>query len=133
LVFKHKEDAYPSTAYSILKALLKGSLLLERVALIDGGSEKLPDWKHPPEFSDFIVGFTKKLTHLTCCCLTFNQLDVDFMKEIKTRVEEEVVTERPSLWFFMGRTLPEASDEGVPAIHYHEMVNPISFVMPRFS
>jgi len=37
-----------------------------------------------------------------------------------------------SLWFHLGRTLPEASDEDVPAIHYHQMVNPIPFVMPRF-
>jgi len=132
LVFKHQEDAYPSTAYSILKALLKGSVLLERVALIDGGSEKRPDWKPPPEYADFLVGFTAKMTHMTCLCLTFNQLDVDFMEEIKNRVKKEVVTERPSLWFSMGRTLPEASDEGVPAIHYHQIISPISFVMPRF-
>jgi len=132
LVFKQQENNGPSTAYSILKALLKRSLLLERVALIDGGSEKLVAWKHPPEFADFLVGFNAKMTHLTCCCLTFNKLDVDLMKAIKERVEEEVVTDRPSLWFYMDRSLPEASDEGMPSIHYHQMVKPISFVMPRF-
>ena len=54
------------------------------------------------------------------------------MKGIKERVEEEVVKLRPSLWFHLGRTIPEASDHGVPAIHYHQIVYPMSFIMPRF-
>jgi len=127
-----KEDVYPATFFSILKALLKGSVQLERVALVDAGSGKLPDWKHPPEFVDFLVDFVTKMTHLTCCCLTFNQLGVKLTKEIKPRVEKEVVTDRPSLWFHLDRVLPEASDPGVPAIHYHQIVHPISFFIPRF-
>ena len=132
LEIDHKGDVYPATAFSILKSLLKASAKLERLALIDAGSEKLPDWKNPPEFADFLVGFTAKMTHMTCCCITFNQIDASLTEEIKQRVEKEVVVERPSLWFHLDRALPEASDPGVPAIHYHQIVNPISFVMPRF-
>jgi len=55
---------------------------------------------HPStELSKFLVEFASKMDHLTSCCLTFNHLSLDLMKEIKQRVEEEVVTERPSLWF----------------------------------
>ena len=100
---------------------------LERLTLIDAGTVDLPDWKHPPEFADF----TAQMNHLTCCCLTFKQMDIDLMKAIKERVEEQVVMERPSLWFHLGRDLPDASDPGVPSIHYHQMVEPISFLMPR--
>jgi len=54
------------------------------------------------------------------------------MKTIKQRVEEEVVTERPSLWFHLDRPVPEASDPGVPPIHYFEIVEPPPFDIPRF-
>ncbi len=128
----HKEVVYPATAVSILKAILKGSIeksvhetKLERLVLIDAGSipsSKLSDWKHPPEFADFLVGFTAQMTHLSCCCLTFKQMDIKLMKAIKERVEEEVVTERPSLWFHLDRDIPNVSDPGVPPIiHYHQI------------
>jgi len=42
------------------------------------------------------------------------------------------VTERPSLWFHLDRILPKASDQSVPPIHYHQMVNPVLFVMPDY-
>jgi len=58
-------------------------------------------------------------------------MDPGLMTEIKKRVELEVVTERPSLWFHLGRNIPQASDAGVPPIHYHQIVEPVSFVMPR--
>ena len=149
LRWEHKEDVYPGTAVSILKAILneaivkeavlKGSIdssiqetKLERLALIDAGSVDLPNWKHPPNFADFLVDFTAKMTHLTCCCLTFKQMDGVLMKAIKERVEEEVVIERPSLWFHLGRDIPNVSDPGVPAIHYHQMVNPMHFSTPPF-
>jgi len=141
LRWNHKEDVYPETAFSILKAILKESIKksmeetkLERLTLIDAGTAAvdLPDWKHPPEFADFLVRFTAQMTHLTCCCLTFKQMDIDLMKAIKERVEEQVVMERPSLWFHLGRDLPDASDPGVPSIHYHQMVNPIVFTTPPF-
>ena len=140
----HKEDVYPATASLILKAFLKEAIRkestktsiheskLERLVLIDAGTIPLPDWKHPPEFSDFLVDFTAKMTHLTCLCLAFKQMDGVLMKAIKERVEEEVVIERPSLWFHLGRDIPNVSDPGVPAIHYHQMVNPMHFSTPPF-
>jgi len=136
LEWDHKEDAYPDTAFSILKAILKESIKeckLERLALIDAGSVDFPNWKHPPEFADFLVDFTAKMTHLTCCCLTFKQMDVDLIKSIKERVEEEVVTERPSLWFHLGRDIPNVSDPGVPPIHYHQIVQPITLTTSPFN
>jgi len=113
----------------ILKALLEKSPLLERLVLIDGGSDILP-LSPPHKFLDHILEFASKMTHMSCFCVTFNQLAVDLMKEIKERVENEVVAERPSLWFHLDRNIPEASDVGVPSIHYHEIVKPASFVLP---
>ena len=132
-------DVYPATAVSILEAILEESknksvheTKLERLVLIDAGTIPLLDWKHPPEFSDFLVDFTAKMTHLTCLCLAFKQMDGVLMKAIKERVEEEVVIERPSLWFHLGWDIPNVSDPGVPAIHYHQMVNPMHFSTPPF-
>jgi len=122
LEWNHQEDIYSTTAFSILEALLKGSVQLERLTLIVAGPKNIPDWNPSPEFANFLVEFTTKMTHLTCCCIIFNQLGVKLMKEIKQRVEKEVVAERPSLWLHLDRALPEASDPGVPSIHYHQMV-----------
>jgi len=132
LRWDHKEDFYPATAFSILKTFLKKSDKLERLTLIDATNVEMPDWKNPPEFAEFLVRFTAQMTHLTCCCLSFKQMDINLMKKIKERVEEEVVTERPSLWFHLGRDIPNASDPGVPPIHYHQIVNPLPFTPPHF-
>jgi len=142
LVWDHKEltsrMTYPLTALRIIKALLQKSPLLERLVLIDGGSKYLPflnlPHKYPDLFRHFlqeILQFASKMTHLSCCVLTFNYLTDDFMKVIKERVEEEVVSVRPSLWFYLDRKMPEPSDGSVPSVHYHEIVEPVSFVLPR--
>ncbi len=137
LKWKHGGDDYTATVLSILEFLLENKkfLLLERLVLIeDGGSQnkrKRRRWTAsppPPGFFDRLLDFASKMTHMTCCCLTFNQMDPKLMKEIKERVELEVVKERPSLWFHLGREIPQA---GVPLIHYHQIVEPVSFVMPR--
>jgi len=130
LEWSHDDDEYPATILLLLKAVLEKSVDLKRLVLIDG-SGNLPNWSHPPEFADSLVTFAAKMSHMTCCCVTFNHLDVDLMKGIKERVEEEVVQVRPSLWFHLGRSIPEASDPGVPAIHYHQIVYPMSFLMPH--
>jgi len=128
----HEDEEYPATALLYLKAILKESVNLERLALIDGGSYESFALSPPPELANVLVEFTSKMDHLTCCCITFNYRSVDLMKKIKQRVEEEVVTERPSLWFHLDRRIPEASDLGVPWIHYHQIVRPMSFIMPSF-
>ena len=78
---------YPTAAALILKVILEKSLLtfrkesynLERLALIDAGTTvDLPSWKHPHGFADFLVRFTAQMTHLTCCCLSFKQIQADF-------------------------------------------------------
>jgi len=132
LKWKHEDDNYPSTALSILKAILEKSVLLERLALIDGGSDNLPIWIHPPDFADFLVKFAAKMSHLTCCCLSFKQLDCFPIVNVKHRIAQEVVRMRPSLWFHMDRSLPQASDPGVPWVHYHQLVDPMSCDLPRF-
>ena len=128
-------DDYFTAAFYILKVILEKSLFtfrnesakLERLTLIDAGPRNFPDWKPPQEFADFLVDFTAKMTHLTCCCLTFKQMDGVLMKTIKERVEKEVVMERPSLWFHLDSVIPDPSDPGVPPIHHHQIVSPISF------
>jgi len=143
--WNHEEDGYPTTVLSILKILREKSPLLERLVLIDGGfcsysltvndgfrlELPLPSLSPPHKFSELLLEFTSKMTHMTCCCLTFRRLAVNLLKEITERVEEDVVAERPSLWFHLGRNIPKASDAGVPSVHYHEIVEPVSFVLPR--
>lgn len=70
------------------------------------------------------------MEQMSCCCLTFNQMDVDLVEEINHRIKQEMIEKRRFLWFHLGSTVPEASDVGVPPIHYHEMVEPVSFTMP---
>jgi len=125
LEWSHEDEENPATALLFLKAILEVSVNLERLALIDGGSYESFALSPPPVLANFLVEFTSKMNHLTCCCLTFNPLSVDLMKEIKQRVEEEVVTERTSLWFHLGRRIPEGSDSGVPWIHYHQIERPM--------
>jgi len=125
-----RKDKYPATAFLVLRALLAGSVQLERLALIDGGSGNLDEWESPSKFDDSIVGFISKMVNLSCVCLTFKQINVDYMNGIKQRVTEEVVAMRPSLWFHIGRSVPKASDAGVPSIHYHQIVQPMSFDLP---
>jgi len=131
LKWNHRDAKYPTLTLSLIKAILKKSPRLERLVLIDGGSENLPSYSYLPGLDDSLVYFAANMKHLTCYCLTFNQMDVDLMKGIKNRVEEEVVTERPSLWFHLSRQLPQA-DPNVPSIHYQQIVEPPSFDMPRF-
>jgi len=128
----HEDDEYPGFALLLLKAIREKGVHLERLVLIDGSSKDTSFWSPPPDFANLLVELTTKLEHLTCCCITFNHLSVDLMKETKQRVEKEVVTERPSLWFHLDRRIPEASDYGVPWIHFHEIVHPMSFTIPRF-
>lgn len=128
LEWNHEENVYPETTISILEALLNEAVKLERLALIDAGSREFPDWKHPSEFADFVVGFVEIMTHMTCCCLTFKQMDGDLMISIKDRVENEVINDRPLLWFHLDGAIPKASDPGVPSIHYHQIVDPVSLV-----
>jgi len=116
----------------ILEALLAESTQLERLVLVDGGTGNLPGWSHPPEFADFLVGFVATMPTLSCFCVTFNQMDIFLAKDITQRVTEEVVGMRLSLWFHLDRAVPKASDPGVPPIHYHQIVEPISFDMPHF-
>jgi len=79
---QHEDDEYPETVLSILKAIPEKSAQLERLVVIDGGSEPLSSWSSPTELANLLVEFTSKLNHLTCCCLTFKQLSADLMKEI---------------------------------------------------
>jgi len=147
--WNHKEDGFPTTALSILEVLREKSPLLERLVLIDGGSvdggfrelwtvndygmwtESLPSLSPPHKFSDLLLEFASKMTHMTCCLITFEQLAVDLMKEVEERIEKEVVAERPSLWFYLDRKIPKAPEGGVPSVHFHEIVEPVSFVFPR--
>ena len=125
-----RKDKYPATAFLILRGLLANSAQLERLALIDHGSGKLDEWESPSKFADSIVGFVSKMVKLSCVCLTFKQINADFMNGIKQRVAKEVVAKRPSLWFHLGHSIPKISDAGVPTIHYHQIVQPMTFVLP---
>lgn len=131
LKWNYQYEDFLGTILSLLSAILKESVLLERLVLIDGGPSNSSSYTYLPGLDDAFVNFAAKMTHMTCCCITSNQIDSDHMKAIKQRVEEEVLPERPSLWFHMGRTVPEASDTTMPPIHYCQIVDPQSFDMPR--
>ena len=119
------------TLFWLLKYLLgSSSLQLERLVLIAESSKNGPDWNHPIKLPDLIVKFALKMKRLVCCCIVFDRMDSNLIKEIQQRIAKEIVLIRPSLWFHLGREKPLASDPSVPSIHYHEMVDPIIYVPP---
>ena len=132
LKWNDKEKKHPRTASKILRALVLANFVqLESLALIDAGSGK-PDWKNPPNLADTMVRFAKMMANLSCCCLIFKQMNAEYMNEGKQKVEKDVVQTHPTLWFYLGRSIPNASDLGVPLIHYHQIVAPMSFALPLF-
>jgi len=108
-------------AICILKSLLSHAPNIQRIA-IEWKIETLPaDWNYP--LADFIVQLALKLERLTCLSLTFFELDdTKLIEHVHRRMAEEVLPTRPALWFHLGYDYAEASDPGVPAVHYHEMV-----------
>jgi len=131
LEWKHHGNGFP--VLLMLKTLLGCSLHLERLALINrstGTVPTLPVWDHPPEATDFLVNFALKMKRLVCCCLVFDRIDWNLVKDVYERVENEVVPIRPSLWFHLGRGEPYSSDPDVPSIHFHEMVDPENYTPP---
>lgn len=130
LKWHDKENKHAKTASKILRALVLANFVqLESLALIDPGSGK-PDWKNPPNLADTMVRFAKMMANLSCCCLVFKQMNAEYMNEGKQKVEKDVVQTRPTLWFHLGRSIPNPSDLGVPLIHYHQIVHPKSFALP---
>jgi len=119
------------TLFWLLKYLLgSSSLQLERLVLIAESSKNGPDWNHPIKLPDFIVDFALKMKRLVCCCIVFDLLNPNLIKEVQQRIVKEVVPIRPSFWFHLGREVPLASNLSVPSIHYHEMVEPMVYVPP---
>jgi len=80
--------------------------------------------------ADFLIQFCSKKKHLTCLSLTFFNLDDALIDQVNQRMAEEVLSERPSLWFYLGNRFPEASDPTVPSVHYHEMIHSNYFDPP---
>jgi len=118
------------TLFLLLKYLIGSSLQLERLVLIAKSPKNETDWDHPIKLPDLIVKFALKMKRLVCCCIVFDRMDSNLIKEIQQRIAKEIVPIRPSLWFHLGREKPLASDPSVPSIHYHEMVDPIIYVPP---
>ena len=63
------------------------------------------------------------MKHLFAVCVTFDELDSILKEEVDRRIVEEVLPNRPALWFHLGTDIPNAVDPGVPLVHYHEMVH----------
>ena len=128
LEWNHEGSGFP--VLLLLKSLLGCSLHLERLALINLCYGTGPLWDHPPDTSDFLVGFASKMKRLVCCCLVFNGLDPNLIVEVRQRIMEEVTPKRRSLWFYLGRTKPCISDPDVPNFHFYEMVRPEYYIPP---
>ena len=117
-------------ALRILKSLKQFSPKIERISLEFMCKTYPTDRDHL--MGDLLVDFTLKMKHLSCLSLSLKQLDGALIKNVHERIKKEVLPTRPSLWFHLDRCLPEASDPGVPWVHYHQIVRPMSFIMPSF-
>ncbi len=89
----------------------------------------MPVWKKLPKAADFLVNFALKMERLVCCCLV-DWIRLSLIKKIQERIENDVLPQRRSLWFYLGQAEPCASDPDVPGIHFHEMVNPVPYTPP---
>ncbi len=97
----------------------------------DGSCSCSYDWKHPPTTTDYVVKFAKEMKRLVCCCLIFYYFDENMCNQVNSRIEKEVVSVRPSLWFVMDCFSPKVTYPNVPLIHYHEMVDaPFNYFPP---
>ena len=121
---------------SFLARILDCSSHLERL-VISGETFKLTGSRtkdeHEPITADFLVGFISKMEDLQALCLATFQLDPIVIEEVKRRVVEEIIPDRPSFWLHLGNVLPKANDPAVPRIHY-EIVNPLNYFYtpPKF-
>ena len=126
----------------LLESIQRFSPYLERLVLFDTQEWWRSERRKPctqsnntkvqSEFSDFVLQFTLKMKHLTALCIfspSHQLLDGQLMEEIRSRIEENVVPLRPSLWVCMNDNPAEASLPDAPAAHYNEMIDP-SFYFP---
>ena len=63
--------------------------------------------------------------NLVAFCFTGFDIQPFVQEAVRSRLSAEILPNRPSLWFYFGRVLPNANDPSVPRVHYDEIVNPI--------
>ena len=108
--------------FAVLKSLLGRASSLQRLSLFFD-SMALPKGSDHSQLANFFVQFVLKMKHLFAVCVTFDELDSILKEEVDRRIVEEVLPNRPALWFHLGTDTPNAVDPGVPLVHYHEMVH----------
>jgi len=86
-----------------------------------------PNWEPPLDIVDFLVNFISKMGHLVAFCLTALRLDPSIVEEVKRRVAEEILPDRPSFWLHLDLDLPKENDPSIPRIHYDQIVNPLNY------
>ncbi len=82
-------------------------------------------WEHFTDLSDYLIDFVSKMGNLVAFCFTGFDIQPFVLEAVRSRLSEEILPNRPSLWFYFGRVLPNANDPSVPRVHYDEIVNPI--------
>jgi len=120
----------------LLNAVLASSSNLQRLALIGPNLVEGALYRTDPTegtTTNSLVQFASKMTHLSCLLMVVGQLDPALIEEVKRKITAEILPSRPSLWFSIGRQLPQATDPDVPSIHFHEMVDPRNYMLlPTF-
>ena len=108
--------------FAVLKSLLGRSSSLQRLSLFFDNMA-LPKGSDHSQLANFFVQFVLKMKHLFAVCVTFDEFDSILKEEVDRRIVEEVLPNRPALWFHLGTDTPNAVDPGVPLVHYYEMVH----------
>jgi len=122
-------------ALVLFNSILKLGSHLERLTIIFGEENEDGYYntnrkasKDCDALTDVLVKLVLKFERLTCLCLIFYDDDYSISYEAGRRIEKE---KRPALWIHIGRNLPNGVDsDGIPDVHYHEMVIPTKIDPP---
>jgi len=122
-----------SQIHDLLRDLTKTSPRLERLVLIANRHCSQQNGRNATQLEDFLITFVSKMESLVALCLVGFEMDTTVLEGVKKRLNQEIVSQRPSLWIHIGPKLPNATDPSVPKIHYDEIVNPFDpyFAPPR--
>ena len=115
---------------SLFKYLSKFSPKLERLFLFDI-NEDIPKYLRgsvlpPPS----MVHFPKEMKRLVAFSVVSPLLQHNIFH---ARIMQQVVPPRPALWtHFGGKFSDRSGPDAVPAVHYNELIEPMSYFAPPF-
>lgn len=112
---------------ALLRSILERSPRLERLVLYAVKTNHSScDRCLIQDLQDYLVTFVKKMPKLVALCMSGFQFN-DAIGSVKRQLIDQVLPERPALWFHLDSNHPKENDRSVPWIHNAGIVNPIDW------